>query len=251
LLRVPYLVMVEKETSLPADQYTDTRVVASSAEPLYADPQKIADLLARGTTLLLRNIEHWHAPTADLARGLGDDLGHGVEAFFFLTPSGHQGLVPHRDDADVFVVQVQGLKEWSVHGSPADGSWEPGQVTDPGPVLLKETLRPGDVLYLPRGAAHSAVAAGERMSAHLSLTVREIGSANLLAVVREFLAADLHVPARPLDDAGLEMAASAILQHQRERLAAITPAELVAATRAAQQQTLLSKPLVDLDLGDR
>ena len=33
----------------------------------------------------------------------------------YMTPSGAQGLAPHHDDVDVFVLQTQGRKKWKLY----------------------------------------------------------------------------------------------------------------------------------------
>ncbi|MFG1881023.1 JmjC domain-containing protein [Micromonospora sp. NPDC049102] len=232
LLRVPYLAVLGAGEN-PVDGIVAPRTVADRHLADHVDPEKVSRRVAEGASVLLRNIEHWHAPTAALAYELGTDLGRPVEAFFFLTPAERQALPPHRDDADVFVIQVQGEKEWTVHPMPMDGQWDRGRAEQPGEVVLRTRLVPGEVLYLPRGAAHSAVAVDGSTSAHLSLTVRDIGVAHLGAVVQQYLAAGLELPPRPVDDSGLLDAAARLLEHQRARLAELTPQELLDAARTA------------------
>ncbi|XP_056415291.1 ribosomal oxygenase 2 isoform X2 [Hyla sarda] len=76
----------------------------------------------------------------------------------YITPSGSQGLPPHHDDVEVFILQVEGEKHWRLYEptiqlargydvTPAD------RVTTPThDILLKE----GDMLYFPRGTVHQA-----------------------------------------------------------------------------------------------
>ncbi|MEU6548674.1 cupin domain-containing protein [Streptomyces sp. NPDC046915] len=233
LLREPYVEMVQAGRHLSAGKFTTSRMVGAATSVPHADAGKISQQLASGATLLLRNVEHWHAPAADLVSRLGSELGRRVEAFFFLSPPEHQGLSVHRDDADVFVIQVQGRKDWTVHGTPTDGWWQPQPEKDPGATVLRTTLEPGDILYLPRAAAHSAVGTGDDLSAHLSLTVREIGTAHLYEAMLQLLEAELELPPRPLDDTGLEHVAHQLLTHHRARLRDLSPADLLSAARSA------------------
>lgn len=59
-----------------------------------------------------------------------------TDAALFVTRPHTQGLTLHRDDADAFVLQLSGSKQWRVHGCPADGEWQTGAVTDDAPLLL-------------------------------------------------------------------------------------------------------------------
>ncbi|TQF08023.1 hypothetical protein E6W39_00225 [Kitasatospora acidiphila] len=150
-----YVDLTKAGGSAPADAYSSSRTVHQTAYPGFVDATKVRTLLDDGYTLLLRCAEQWHGPTAALTRALGAELGRHVEAFFFVTPPGQQGLPLHRDDADVLVHQVSGSKEWHVHGGPAGADWRPGPVQSDGEPLLTTVLNAGEVLYIP-GASRTA-----------------------------------------------------------------------------------------------
>ncbi len=82
----------------------------------------------------------------------------------FATDGG--GVGPHLDSYDVFLLQVQGRRRWSVApvAKPAQAAWVDGA---PLKILRDFTpqqqwlLEAGDMLYLPPGWAHDGVAQGE------------------------------------------------------------------------------------------
>jgi hypothetical protein len=79
---------------------------------------------------------------------------------------------PHFDPHDVLVLQLHGSKRWFCHGQPHRFPLDRQRFPvgdDPGPVEAVLLLRPGDLLYLPRGEVHWAETTGE---ASLHLTVR-------------------------------------------------------------------------------
>ncbi|MFD9308052.1 cupin domain-containing protein [Streptomyces sp. NPDC060048] len=232
LLRRPYLELVRGGQNLELDDFTSVRRVGAHEFPGYADPDKVLRRISSGATLLMRNIEHWHPGAAALCDRLSAELGRPVEAFLFVTPPGEQGLGPHRDDADVFVVQLHGSKRWKVHGVPASGEWDAGYTPHPGSVVLETTVEPGQVLYIPRGAPHSAVGRSGGLSVHLSLTVRPPGTEALRAALARHLDSELSLPSRPVDEAGLRGTAGELLDHYRERLGALTPEALCAAVES-------------------
>lgn len=237
LLRAPYFEMTHagRPEFAPA-AYGSARTVNHAAYDGYADGAKIGALLAQGATLLLRCVDQWHAPTGDVLAALADELGRRVEAFFFVTPAGNQGLPLHRDDADVLVVQVAGRKTWFVHEGPTRDGWRPDRVPEgENPAeILRVTLEPGDVLYVPRAFAHRAV--GEAgLSAHLSLTVREVAIRDLYRGLQQVLIEGMDLPQRPLDEAALLGAAESMLSHFRDRLAELSPDRLLADARRAQR----------------
>ena len=77
----------------------------------------------------------------------------------YLTPPSSQGLALHNDDVEVFACQTEGEKEWRLY-APLDPlarehsrdyrQEEVGQETH------RIVLKPGDLLYLPRGVIHQA-----------------------------------------------------------------------------------------------
>ncbi|QMU78222.1 cupin [Streptacidiphilus sp. PB12-B1b] len=242
LLREPYIEMTNASTPLAADAYTTTRQVSRTAHAGFADPARIGALLEQGATLLLRNIDQWHPPTAAMLGALSGELGRPIEAFYFVTPAGHQGLPLHRDDADVLVFQVAGSKSWRVHEGPGDAAWGPGSVLEDGPQpaeVLRTTLRQGQVLYIPRGFAHQAVGDGG-LSVHLSLTVREAGTVELHRALQRLLFAGLRLAPRPLGEDALLAVAEQLLDHTRRSLAELTPRDLL--DRARHRDTAPPAP---------
>ncbi|WP_181799216.1 JmjC domain-containing protein [Kitasatospora acidiphila] len=236
LLRTPYLEMVRSDkVTIPPEAYTTSRVVNGITHHGFADRAKVVALLRTGATLLLRCVNQWHRPTGDLVARLSEELDRRVEAFFFVTPAGGQGLATHRDDADVFVLQAAGRKTWYVHDAPAVADWQLGELADDehSPRRLHGVLDPGSVLYIPRGFAHRAVGAAG-LSAHLSLTVRDICLQDLRTALEQCLTGELDLPARPLGEAAIADACTALLGHVRARLDTVTPTEVRLAARAAQ-----------------
>lgn len=234
LLRTPYLEMVRSDkVVVPPTAYTTARVVLGTTHHGFADRAKVISLLHDGATLLLRYVDQWHPATRALVARLSEEMDRRVEAFFFVTPAGGQGLATHRDDADVFVLQAAGTKTWYVHAAPTVADWSLGEIADDehSPRLLRTALEPGSVLYVPRGFAHRAVGTAG-LSAHLSLTVRDISLPDLCSALQQELSRDLDLPARPLGQAAISDACATLLDHVRARLGTLTPQDLERAARS-------------------
>ena len=81
-------------------------------------------------------------------------------ASVYMTPPGVQGLAPHWDDVDVFILQCEGEKSWTLHQPfevhPLSPSGDLDESRIVGEPILEVTLRPGDCLYMPRGVIHQA-----------------------------------------------------------------------------------------------
>ena len=116
-------------------------------------------------TLQVHHPQRFDAEAWRVVAALERDLGCLVGTNSYLTPpGGAQGLAPHWDDVDVWVVQVEGRKHWTVYerrGENTDavapsGDLARGSRFVSGRVELEAVLSPGDVLYIPRGTVHQA-----------------------------------------------------------------------------------------------
>eukprot|EP01012_Entosiphon_sulcatum_P067305 TRINITY_DN9692_c0_g1_i1.p1 TRINITY_DN9692_c0_g1~~TRINITY_DN9692_c0_g1_i1.p1 ORF type:complete len:481 (-),score=93.82 TRINITY_DN9692_c0_g1_i1:8-1450(-) len=98
---------------------------------------------------------------AELNTALEEEFSCLVGANAYLTPAKAQGFAPHWDDVDVFILQLEGKKEWYLHElKPADQlpreysrDFRLEEVGTPDHTVTLET---GDMLYLPRGVIHYA-----------------------------------------------------------------------------------------------
>lgn len=121
-------------------------------------PALVFDRYAEGSTIVLESLHRFWAPLADFCRELELALSHGLQVNAYLTPPGSQGFDVHRDDHDVFVLQVWGEKHWTI--------FDLDSVTP----LIDEPVRKGASLYIPKGFPHSA-RTGAAASAHLTVGI--------------------------------------------------------------------------------
>jgi hypothetical protein len=80
---------------------------------------------------------------------------------------------PHYDTQDVVAIQVHGVKRWRGYGTPMAypvTGFDPGTDITVGNPTWEERIESGDVLYVPRGEAHDAVAE-VTPSVHLTLSI--------------------------------------------------------------------------------
>lgn len=82
-----------------------------------------------------------------------------VGANLYLTPSRSQGFAPHYDDIEAFVLQIEGQKRWRIYRPRTEaemlpressGNFSKADVKDMK-LALEVVLKPGDLLYFPRG----------------------------------------------------------------------------------------------------
>lgn len=131
--------------------------------------------IRRGSTLFFEDIDRYDPVLSSFLLRLSNELQCPTRFNLYLSSPGKQGRRLHFDTHDVFVVQIEGSKRWTIY-----------DVTSPAPIYLRKNhesdvgenaapyldcvLKKGDVLYLPRGHWHNVVPCDE-ISLHLTLGV--------------------------------------------------------------------------------
>lgn len=177
-LRTPFLRVVKDGVVLPTSRYTSGGGVGAAIGDQVAD-DRVLGLFADGATVVLQGLHRLWPPVIDFATRLAADLGHPGQVNAYITPPGNCGFDPHYDVHDVFVLQTAGRKTWRVHAPVhpdplPDQPWTDHRAQIAARMreepLLEVTMRPGDVLYLPRGTLHAATA-GQEVSCHLTIGI--------------------------------------------------------------------------------
>lgn len=186
-LRTPFLRVAKDGGVVPERRWTGGGGVGASIGDQVRD-ERVAELFADGSTVVLQALHRTHAPVARFAADLAADLGHPVQVNAYVTPPQNQGFASHYDVHDVFVLQVAGEKRWRLHAPVVTDPLRDDPWTDHRAAVearaaeepyLEAVLRPGDALYLPRGWLHAATALGE-VSAHLTVGVHVLTRAALV-----------------------------------------------------------------------
>lgn len=177
-LRTPFLRMARNGTTLPERSFTAGGGIGAGIGDQLSDDRLLREF-ADGATMVLQGLHRTWAPVIRFSQDLAADLGHPVQVNAYVTPAQNTGFSDHYDVHDVFVLQVEGRKQWrirpAVHPLPLrDQPWtdrraavEQAAGREP---LIETVLEPGDCLYLPRGYLHSATALGE-VSTHLTIGI--------------------------------------------------------------------------------
>lgn len=106
-------------------------------------------------------------------------FGSLVGSNVYITPAGAQGLPPHYDDVEVFILQLEGEKHWRLYQPTVPLAREYSVEAEDriGRPTLEFTLKPGDLLYFPRGTIHQAdTPEGLAHSTHLTISTYQRSS---------------------------------------------------------------------------
>jgi ribosomal protein L16 Arg81 hydroxylase len=148
---------------------------STSGDSRAIDPHAVLGWFDQGATLVLTQADsHW-PPLAAVVRGVQDFFLEDVNVNVYCSPGEIQGVDCHYDLHEVFVLQVEGAKRWKIFEPTVDAPLarfrkEDAPTEDTTP-YLDVVLRKGEVLYVPRGHWHYAVADGSA-SVHVTIGVR-------------------------------------------------------------------------------
>lgn len=173
----PDLRVVLEQVELPSARYVNTDG-SLNINQLYK-------AYGEGYTLVVNSLQRFVPKLALLCRQLQELMNFAVEFNVYLTPANSHGLHPHYDTHDVFVLQIEGKKSWSLYGSaqqcPLLGTFQPVIPVEVLPPLERVVeLTAGDLLYLPRGHIHDAATTDEH-SMHITIGVYPTQWADLVS----------------------------------------------------------------------
>jgi 50S ribosomal protein L16 3-hydroxylase len=190
--------------ALACEADVESRLITSSAGEWHVrhgpfDEKDFASLPDSGWTLLVQDVEK-HLPELAtifddfdfLPRWRLDDL-----MISYAVSGGTVG--PHLDEYDVFLLQGQGRRSWSINSAPNDLSVLPDlELKILGNFVAKEQwdLDVGDVLYLPPGVAHHGIS--ESSGITLSIGFRAPATRDLFRTMADLMECD--APARRYKD---------------------------------------------------
>jgi ribosomal protein L16 Arg81 hydroxylase len=172
------LLVLDKEQIQPG-QFCQPAAGRDGGTVLRPDPVRVKQHLARGATLVLNDIDQLTPPLSAVSRAMEESLGGKVQANLYLSSKRKQAFKAHYDYHDVFAMHVMGEKTWMVFQGREDApikhpSFE--ALTQDykdkakGELWREVRLTPGDLLYLPRGQYHYALA-DDGACAHIAFGV--------------------------------------------------------------------------------
>lgn len=172
--------LVRDNVPIGPEHYTDLVRTPDGARQI-VDPAKAKVLLSLGASLIADEIQAVSPEVRAAGAVLGDRLGGAVGANAYCSFKSYRGFGAHFDLHEVFAVHTEGEKTWRIYEGRADNpiafpaSEDDDEVrrwfdATKGALLFEARMRPGDVIYIPRGWYHEAVAHSQA-SLHLTFSV--------------------------------------------------------------------------------
>ena len=163
---------------IPPEQYcVETR--SQSGPVVHPSPAKVQTLLAMGASVIAGDVQDLTPGLRALSHRLAREFAGLVGANIYCSFGGVQAFDTHFDLHHVFAVQLEGEKTWRLYENraetPVSYPLEEAQVRPwfaetRGKLMAEVRMRPGDVLYLPRGWYHDALTT-EGASLHVTFSV--------------------------------------------------------------------------------
>ena len=130
------------------------------------DPIKVENFIRKGASLVLNDLIYFSKDVEKLASDLQLITNGRCQANLYFSMQSHQAFAPHFDTHDVFALHCEGEKLWNIYENiekdPINHPIYKQELNDktqkPGKIIDQVLLKPGDLLYLPRGQFHDALA---------------------------------------------------------------------------------------------
>ena len=201
---------------IPPAQYCRAGIDRNGVRVMRPDPAQVTSLLRRGASLVANDVDTLAPGLAAAADALESALGAKAQANIYCSWQQRQAFDSHFDTHDVYACHVEGEKVWRVYEMRAEvpiahprfksyGQAHHDQAK--GKVLMEVTMRPGDLLYLPRGQYHDALASSTG-ALHVAFGLTSVIGIDFLDIVRELAIDDprfrANVPLPRADDEQLK-----------------------------------------------
>ena len=236
--------LLDKEP-IPAARYCTTEIDRNGGQVLRPDSNKVKEYLKRGATLVANDIDHLSPGLTAFADAMERALGGKVQGNLYLSSRGRPGFGAHFDTHDVYAVHVEGTKTWHIYeGRAHDPIAHPLFKTlsrehheqAKGAKVMDVHMEPGDLLYLPRGQYHDALA-DEGGTVHIAFGVTYPIGFDVMTLLFDRVAAEPEFRANlPRPDGPAAGALAAHLAALGERIQSILAEPGTAAQIAALQR---------------
>ena len=159
---------------------------------LRPDSEKVQNWVSRGASIILNDIDRVNSGLINISNQLQNLTNGRCQGNLYFSMQSHQAFGPHCDEHDVFAVHFEGEKVWNIYEN-----IEKNPINHPlfkynaeertkkaGRMIDQITLKPGDLLYLPRGQYHDALAS-KNGSIHVAFGLTYFKPIDLMSIIWE------------------------------------------------------------------
>ena len=177
--------------------YFDELPRATGNERFVLNLEKIEGLIKRGCSVVLNDVHTLNPVLQAFALKLQKLTKGSCQANLYFSMGNNKAFGPHFDDHEVFALHCAGEKVWNIYENvepyPINADIFKKDLKErmalSGDLKEQVTLKPGSLLYMPRGQFHDALASGNG-SIHLAFGVNRMMPLDLLDGIWQRLVAD-------------------------------------------------------------
>ncbi len=130
------------------------------------DVNKVQNLVSKGSSIILNDIEKYNSKLLKISDELQKLTQGRCQGNLYFSMASHKAFGPHFDLHDVFAIHFEGEKVWNIYENIEDSPINhpffkisaEERIKRAGKLIDQITLKPGDLLYIPRGQYHDALA---------------------------------------------------------------------------------------------
>lgn len=159
--------LVLDSVAVPPAQYSAKATSRDGAPVLQPVAARVQEWVRRGASVVMNDVDSLTPGLAAVSDAL-EDAGLGkAQANVYISFQSHKAFHSHYDTHDVWALQVEGEKTWNIWEGRADypiphpvfrGQKQEHHDRARGALREQVVLKKGDILYLPRGWYHDALA---------------------------------------------------------------------------------------------
>jgi ribosomal protein L16 Arg81 hydroxylase len=178
---------------VPAEQYCGRATSRDNTPLLQPEAARVRDWVKRGASLVMNDVDSLTPGLASVSAAL-EEAGLGkAQANVYVSWQSHKAFPAHYDTHEVWAVQVEGEKSWNIWDGRAEwpiphpafrAQGQAHHEQAKGRLREKVLLKTGDLLYLPRGWYHDALAEAPA-SVHVAYGVHAPLGMDLLTILMD------------------------------------------------------------------
>ena len=185
-----FIMMLDKN----AIKYSDYSSLSNETSGIFLRPdaEKVQNWISRGASIILNDIDKINSSLTNISSQLQNLTNGRCQGNLYFSMQSHQAFGPHCDEHDVFAIHFEGKKVWNIYekieknpiNHPLFKYNAEERIKKAGRIIDQITLEPGDLLYIPRGQYHDALASTNG-SIHIAFGLTYFKPIDLMAIIWE------------------------------------------------------------------
>ena len=159
---------------------------------LRPDPKNVQKLVSKGASIILNDIEKHTPELSGLANIFQLNTQGRCQGNLYFSMESRQAFGPHCDKHDVFAIHFEGEKTWNIYekieknpsNHPIFEYSAEERINRAGKLINQIKMKPGDLLYIPRGQYHDALAS-KNGAIHIAFGLTYFKPIDLISVLWE------------------------------------------------------------------